>query len=58
MAGVVSTTDYHPEAPEFGLTEAAHSVLSEVEPYASRGARTVPGGAPAARRAPTLRATR
>jgi hypothetical protein len=29
------------------------SVVSEVEPYASRGARTVPGGGPTARWAPT-----
>jgi hypothetical protein len=29
------------------------SVVSEVEPYASRGARTVPGGEPTARWAPT-----
>ena len=29
------------------------SAVSAVEPYASRGARTVPGGEPAARRAPT-----
>src|SRR5947208_2750596 len=34
------------------------SAVSEVEPYASRGARTVPGGEPAARRAPTRRRTR
>ena len=31
----------------------ALSVLSEVEPYASRGARTVPGGVSTARWAPT-----
>ena len=30
------------------------SAISTVEPYAPRGARTVPGGEPAARRAPTL----
>src|SRR5262245_22013047 len=29
------------------------SAVSEVEPYASRGARTVPGGGPPAREAPT-----
>ena len=29
------------------------SAVTAVEPYASRGARTVPGGEPAARRAPT-----
>ena len=33
--------------------KAALSVVSEVEPYASRGARTVPGGEPPAREAPT-----
>src|SRR4051794_30017437 len=32
------------------------SAVSEVEPYASRGARTVPGGGPAVRRAPTRHA--
>jgi hypothetical protein len=69
MAGVASNTAIHRKASRVwphwnrkcrppGQYQIVIPVLSEVEPYALRGARTVPGGEPAARRVPTRLATR
>src|SRR5262245_11697663 len=57
-AGAASDTEHRcPTAPRQASPDAALPVISAVEPYASRGARTVPGGEPPAREAPTRHST-
>ncbi len=59
IVGVASTTEIRSRGdPRLASLKTALSVVSEVEPYASRGARTVPGGEPTARWAPTRRCAR
>jgi hypothetical protein len=54
IVGVVGTAEHRSMNDQrLASLKIALSVLSAVEPYASRGARTVPGGEPTARWAPT-----